>query len=154
MMAADAGRGHCAGSGRGSTRNASSYATVEAFDLPYVGLDAQILNLAHRSSHQCRSQLDVEYATLISAHAVQLLFFRGHNQLEHEIQAVLMAIVGDAFQPGDLLLVAGRCALRIVMHQHLGKRRREGRDMVGKLLAVVELELVMPALLGGHDGQP
>jgi hypothetical protein len=47
--------------------------------------------------------------------------------------------------------VHGAAAFRVVAHQHLAEGRGEGLDVVRKVIAVLEVELVLPALLRRTD---
>jgi myo-inositol catabolism protein IolC len=43
-------------------------------------------------------------------------------------------------------------AFGIVTHEHLAKNRLNGFDVVGKVIAVFEIKLILPALLGRTSG--
>ena len=60
-----------------------------------------------------------------------------------------MQVVGQPFQAGGLALVQSPVAFRVVAHQHLAEGRIERLDVLGEILAVLEVELVLAALLGG-----
>ncbi len=60
-----------------------------------------------------------------------------------------MQVVGQPFQAGRLPLVQGLVALGVVAHEHLAEGRVHRFDVLGEVLAVLEIELVLPALLGG-----
>jgi len=81
---------------------------------------------------------------------VELGLFRGHEQLEHEpAPGLLVQVVGESFELLRLSPVQRRIALRVVAHEHLAKRGLKGLDVPTEVLAVLEVELVLTALLGG-----
>lgn len=57
--------------------------TVEPLDLPDVGFDAGILQLADCLNHQPGVQLKV-VSLLVAMHAIKLGLLRGHQEFEHE----------------------------------------------------------------------
>ena len=57
-------------------------------------------------------------------------------------------VVGQALQSRGLALVQRPVALRVVAHQHLAEGRVEGLDVAREILAILEVELVLAALLG------
>src|SRR5713226_9663277 len=81
---------------------------------------------------------------------VELGLFRGHEQLEHEpAPALIVEVLGESLQPRRLSPVQRRIALRVVAHEDLAKGRLKGLDVLSEVLAILEVELVLPALLGG-----
>src|SRR6266849_2450843 len=122
---------------------------LESFDLPDVGLDLRILKLLDRLGHQPGTELPI-VGLRIPLEPVELGLFRGHEQLEHEpASAVAAQVLGESLQPLRLPPVQRRIALRIVAHEHLAKGWLKGLDVLSEVLAVLEVELVLPALLGG-----
>ena len=96
----------------------------------------------------CGPQLQI-VGLLVALQLVELRLLGGHQQLEHEAAlALAVQIVGQPLQPGGLRLVQRLVALGVVAHQHLAEGRVEGLDVLGEILAVLEVELVLPALLG------
>ena len=63
-----------------------------------------------------------------------------------------MQVVGQPLQAGRLPPVQGRVAFRVVAHQHLAESRVESLDVLGEILAVLEIEFVLAALFGGAGG--
>src|SRR3989442_937281 len=126
---------------------------VESLDLPDVGLDLRVLKLLDGLDHQPGPQLQV-IGLLVSPEPLELDLLRGHEQLEHESAVTLVVqILGQPLQAGRLTPVQGLIALRVVAHQHLAEARAEDLDVVGEVFAVLEVELLLPALLGGaHRG--
>src|SRR5258708_40148764 len=57
--------------------------------------------------------------------------------------------MGESLELVSLSAVQRCITLRVVAHEHLAKGRLEGLDVPGEVLAILELELVLPALLGG-----
>src|SRR5713101_1060236 len=81
---------------------------------------------------------------------VELELFGGHEQLEHEQAFALLAqVVRESLQPLCLSSIPRLIALRIVAHQHFAKRRVKGLDMLREVLAILEVEFSLTALLGG-----
>src|SRR6266446_2442490 len=124
-------------------------APVEPLDLPDVGLDPRVLELLDRLDHQPGTEFYV-VGLRVPTDPVELQPFRGHQQLEHEpASALVVQVLGESLQARRLSPVQRWIALRVIAHQDLAKRRLKGLDMLSEVLAVLEVELVLPALLGG-----
>src|SRR5947208_112613 len=122
---------------------------IKPLDLPDVGLDLRILKLLDGLDHQPGPEFQV-IGLRVSPEPIELALFRGHEQLEHESAATLVAqIPGQPLQAIRLPPVQGGIALRVVAHQHLAEGRADDFDVVGEVFAVLEVELLLPALLGG-----
>src|SRR2546427_12074258 len=122
---------------------------VKSLDLPDVGLDLRIFKLLDGQDHQPGPEFQV-IGLRVSPEPIELALFRGHEQLEHESAATLVAqIPGQPLQAIRLPPVQGGIALRVVAHQHLAEGRADDFDVVGEVFAVLEVELLLPALLGG-----
>jgi hypothetical protein len=122
-------------------------AAVESLDLPDVGLDADLLQVLDRAHHQAGPDLAV-VGLLVALEPLELRWLGRHQQLEHEQPAALVQVVGQPLQTSRLPLVQRLLALRVVAHQHLAEGRLEHLDVLAELLAVLEVELVLAALLG------
>ena len=129
-------------------------APIETFDLPEIGLDAGRLQLANGLHHQARPDLQI-VGLPVALERVELGLFRRDQQLEHEAAAPgALQVVREPLQSRGLALVERPVALGVVAHQDLAEGRIEGLDMAGEVLAVLEVELVLPAFLrrtGSND---
>src|SRR5215467_11685440 len=124
-------------------------AAVQSLDLPDVRLHPSGLELLNGPDHQPRAQLPV-VGLLVTLELLELRLLRRHQQLEHKQPAALaMQVVRQPLQPGCLPAVERLVALRVVAHQHLTEGGVESLNMFGEVLAVLELKLLLPALLGG-----
>src|SRR6185369_4179422 len=139
---------------RGRHDRPAILAAIKALDLPYVRIDAGILELADGLDHQVGPQLEI-IGLRVALELVELRLLRRHQELEHEATAFVGGEkIGQAFQSGGLPLVQRAIALRIIAHQHLTEGRVEGLDMAREILAILEVELLLSALLrraGGDD---
>src|SRR5262245_43849751 len=128
------------------------FAAIEPSDLPPVRLASGVRQLADRLHHQPRAELEIVRPS-VTSEPFELRFLGRHQQLEHEkTTALSMQVIGQPFQSVRLALVERPIALGVVAHQHLAEGRAEGLDVRGEVLAVLEVELVLPALLGGACG--
>ena len=108
------------------------------------------------STIRLRPELEV-VGLLVALQPVELRLLRRHQQLEHETASLCACeVVGQPLQPRGLALVQRAVAFGVVAHQDLAEGRIEGLDVAGEILAVLEIELVLPALLGraGRDDSP
>jgi hypothetical protein len=130
-------------------------AAIETFDFPHIRIDASVLQLADSLDHQAWPNLEI-IGLLVALKLVELRLLRRHQEFEHEAAAVpFREKSGQAFQSGNLPPVQCAVALGIIADQHLAEGRVEGLDMLHKILAILEVELVLPALLsrtGGDNG--
>ncbi|HYZ85290.1 MAG TPA: hypothetical protein VE621_12845 [Bryobacteraceae bacterium] len=84
---------------------------------------------------------------------LELRLLGGNQQLEHEqASATVMQVVGQALQPSRLPCIEGAVTFRVVANQHFAERWPKGFDMPGKVLAVFEIEFILPALLDAAGG--
>ena len=121
---------------------------IDPLDLPDVGLDTGVLELVDRLDHQLGAELAV-VPLLVAADLLELGLLGGHQELEHELaRAAGVQVVGEPLQPLRLAPVQRRVAFGVVAHQDLAERRAELLDVGGEVLAVLEVELVLAALLG------
>src|SRR5207247_3614683 len=88
---------------------------------------------------------------LVAGELLELGLLGRHQELEHEPASGPAKILRESPQSRGLSTVESRVALGVVADQHLGEGRVERLDMAGKLLAVLEIELLLPALL--HRGR-
>src|SRR5262249_1190931 len=90
---------------------------------------------------------------LVALDPLQLRLLRRHQQLEHVQPLAAVQVVRQPLQPRRLPLVQGLLPLGVVTHQHLAEGRVHRLDVFGEVLAVLEIELVLAALLGraGRD---
>ena len=92
-------------------------------------------------------------ALLVAAHLLELVWLRGHEQLEQELAVVLVEPVGEALEPLGLAQVHLGVALRVVADEHLREVGVELLDVGAEVLAVLEVELVLAGLLDRHREQ-
>ena len=78
---------------------------------------------------------------------------RRHQKLEHEAAtAACGEKIGQALQAGRLACVQRAVALRVVAHQHFAEGRIERFDVAREILAIFEIEFVLPAFLRRASG--
>src|SRR5215831_18310053 len=63
-----------------------------------------------------------------------------------------MQVLRQAFQTLQLTQIYAPVSLRVVAHQNLAEGRAEGFDVLSEFFAVLEIELVLPALFSGASG--
>src|SRR5215469_686174 len=63
-----------------------------------------------------------------------------------------MQVLREAFQARQLAQIHAPVSLRVVAHQNLAEGRAEGFDVLSEFFAVLEIELVLPALFSGASG--
>jgi hypothetical protein len=120
--------------------------------LPHVRFDAEALKLFDGADHQSRSQLPF-ISSVVASELVELRLFCGNQQLEHEAAPLRSReIIGKLAQPPRLALVHDSVALGIVTHEDLAEGWTDAFDMLGKILAIFEIELMLPAFLGRAGG--
>src|SRR5262249_34874029 len=113
--------------------------------------DAGVLELVDRVDHVARSPRPVIRAR-VAVQLLELRLLRRHEQLEHELPSRAMKVFGQLAQASSLAPVHRRVALRVVAHEDLAERRSELLDVARVVVAVLEIELVLAALLrGGGD---
>ena len=134
---------------RDARRASRSPRLVDALDLPDVGLDALVLDLLDRAAHQLRAQLGV-VAVGVAADRLELGRLGRHEQLEEELAVVLVQPVGEALQLAELALVQLGVAVGVVADEDLREVGVERSDVVAEVVAVLEVELVLAALLDRH----
>ena len=120
--------------------------TVESFDLPDIRLDARLLELTDGALHETRPKLLIIRAG-VRLYVLELPRRGGYEKLEHVFRPCALEVVREAHQTRGLALVHGRVTFRIVAYEHLAEGGRERGDMLGEVLAELEVELVLPALL-------
>src|SRR5207249_99530 len=118
---------------------------IEALDLPDVGLYPCILELVDRVDHVARPARPVVRA-LVAVQLFQLRALRGHEELEHELSPRPVEVLGQVAQARRLAAVHLRVALGVVAHEDLAEGGRERLDVACVVVAVLEVELVLPAL--------
>src|SRR5262245_14624783 len=123
-------------------------ARVDPLDLPDVRLHAGVLQLADRRVHQLGALLRVPLG--LAAGRLDLLGRGGHEELEQEPAIVFVQPAAEVPEPGGLPDVHVLVRLRVVANEHLGEVRVERLDVVAELVAVLEVELILPALLHRH----
>src|SRR6266496_4190639 len=123
------------------------FPAIKSFYLPDVRFDLRILELHDGLDHQARTQLHV-VSFLVSFESIELRFLRRHQQLEHEFAvAVSVQVIGEPFQTRCLPLVQSTITFRVIAHQHFAESWLEGLDVSGEILAVLEIEFFLAALL-------
>ena len=75
---------------------------------------------------------------------------RRDEELEEEAEAACVEPVAEPSQPLGLSPVQLGVAARVVADEHLRVGRVEGGDVLAEVVAVLEVELVLAALLDGH----
>src|SRR5262249_7727620 len=121
-------------------------------DLPHVRLYLCVLELLDALGHKPRAQLQI-VGLLVALKLFKLRLLRRYQQLEHKQAATLiMQVVRQPLQPSRLPAVYCLVALGVVAPQKLAERRSEGLDALGEVLAVLEIELLLPALFGRAGG--
>src|ERR687891_79874 len=126
-------------------------AAVDPLDLPDVGFDARSLQLLDRRLHQLGALVPVP--CLVVAGSFHLLRRRRDEQLEQVLPPLLVQPVTQTLETlglSSVHRVGFLPAVRVVADEHLGERGIELLDVRSKFLAVLEVELVLPALLDGH----
>src|SRR5262249_47948223 len=127
-------------------------AAVQPLDLPHVRLYLSVLELLDALDHKPRAQLQI-VSLLVALKLFKLRLVRRYQQLEHKQAATLtMQVIRQPLQPSRLAAVYCLVALGVVAHQNLAERRSEGLDVLGEVLAVLEIELLLPALFGRAGG--
>src|SRR5215471_18578624 len=63
-----------------------------------------------------------------------------------------MQVIRQAFQARQLTRIHAPVSLRVVAHQNLAEGRAEGFDVLSEFFAVLEIELVLPALFSRASG--
>src|SRR5216684_2148800 len=113
------------------------------------GSTPPILELLDRLNHQLGSQPEI-VGLDVPLEPVELELFGGHEQLEHEQAFALLAqVVRESLQPLYLSSIPRLIALRIVAHVHFAKRRVHGLYGRREVLARLEVDFSLTALLGG-----
>src|SRR6185436_6172096 len=125
---------------------------IETLDLPHVGLDAGVLELADGVDHVTWPPGPIVRA-LVSVELFELRLLRRDEQLEHELPRRPVEILGQVAQATRLATVHLRVALRVVAHEDLAEGRRELLDVTRERVAVLEVELVLAALLRRRGGE-
>src|SRR5437899_307911 len=125
---------------------------IEALDLPDVGLYPCILELVDRVDHVARPARPV-VRVLVAVELFQLRALRGHEELEHELSPRPVEVLGQVAQARRLAAVHLRVALGVVAHEDLAEGGRERLDVACVVVAVLEVELVLPALLRRRGGE-
>src|SRR6266446_6007595 len=121
--------------------------TVEPLDLPDVRLDSGTLELADRLDHQPWPEVQI-VGLLVALEQLELRFLRGHQQLEHEpAPALAVQVFGEPPQTSGLPPVQRLIAFRVVANENLAEGRLEHFDVPGEIIAVLEVELRLAALL-------
>ena len=92
-------------------------------------------------------------ALLVAADTLELIRLGWHQQLEEELAVVLVEPVGEPLQLLCLAPVHLLVALGVVAHEHLREIGVELLDVGAEVLAVLEVELVLPGLLHRHREQ-
>src|SRR5262252_2570244 len=120
---------------------------VEPLYFPHIRFNPRVLQLINGLDHQSRSKPQV-VLFLIPLDPIELRLLRRNQQLEHESAATLGAqVFGQTFQAGSLPTVQSPIALGVMADQHLAESGIEGLDVFGEVIAVFELEFLLPALL-------
>ena len=124
-------------------------AGVDALDLPHVDLDPVVVDLLDRPAHQLRAQLGV-VAVRVAADGLELAGLGRDQQLEEELAVVGVQPVGQPLEAVELALVRLGVAFGVEADEDLREVRVVGRDVLAEGVAVLEVELVLPALLDRH----
>src|SRR5262249_11308398 len=114
-------------------------AAIKALDLPYIGFDTGLVQLAHGLDHQTRPDLEI-VGLLVPPELVELRLLGWHQKLEHETAAAAGGEdLRQLLQPCRLPPVEGAVSRRIVAHQNLAECRVEAFDVVLEVLAILEV---------------
>ncbi len=105
-----------------------------------------------RVDHVARPARPVVRA-LVAVELFELRLLRRHQELEHELPPRAVQVLGQVEQPSRLAAVHLRVALRVVAHEDLAEGGRERLDVARVVVAVLEVELVLAALLRGRGGE-
>src|SRR5439155_11898598 len=84
---------------------------------------------------------------------LELRLLGRHQELEHETASRSAKILGETPEAGRLAAVQGGVPLGVVTDEHLAEGRAELLDVADKLLAVLEIELLLPAFLDRGRGE-
>ena len=104
-----------------------------------------------RRHHQRGPQVAV-IELLIAFHDVQLRLSSGHQQFEHEIEIVAVAVVAQLLETRGLPPIHRLVTLGIVAHQDLDEGGPKLLDMCAILRAELELKLSFAALFRRQRG--
>ena len=90
---------------------------------------------------------------LVAVELLELRLLRWHQELEHELPPRAVQVRGQLAQPSCLAAVHLRVALRVVAHEDLAEGGGERLDVARVVVAVLEVELVLAALLRRRSGE-
>src|SRR2546425_975059 len=136
----------------GSDHGRAVLRAIQALDLPDVGLDPCILERVDRVDHVARPARPVVRA-LVAMELFELCLLRRHQELEHELPPRPMEVLGQVAQATRLATVHLRVALRVVAHEDLAEGGPERLDVARVVVAVLEVEFVLAALLRRRGGE-
>src|SRR5439155_10907211 len=127
-------------------------APVEPLDLPDVRLDPCILK-PDDGVHHVPGTAGAIVGSLVAGEILELRLLGRHQELEHETASRSAKILGETPEAGRLAAVQGGVPLGVVTDEHLAEGRAELLDVADKLVAVLEIELLLPALLDRGGGE-
>src|SRR5713226_4737767 len=122
------------------------FAPLETFDLPYVRLDASVLQFLDGLRHQLGAQFQI-VGLLVSLETFELGLLRRDQQFEHEPAAAFVAvqIFRQALQTYRLASIEFGIAFGVVTNQNLAEGRVKGFDMLPEVFSILEIKLVLSA---------
>ena len=124
--------------------------SIQPLDLPDIRLNPRILKLFQSRDHQRWPQAAI-VEVLITLHDVHLRVGGGHQQFEHEIEAVAVAVVAQLLETRELA-IHRLVILGIVAHQDFDEGWLKLLDMGAIERAELELKLCLAALFRRQCG--